>query len=300
MKCKICGNDKDHKIWDAREMYFGLGTPYQYLECGECKCVQLINVPEDMSSCYPTNYLTGYLPKVLDFSQLDRTNENEYINRCLTLSNYFFLEGIINTLDCNFLDVGCGNAETVRNLASMGLRKSTGIDAFLHPYHAFDSDSCHIYQSEIYSLEEKFDIILFSHSLEHMDDHQRVLSKTRELLANHGVCIIRMPIASYAWNMYRADWFQLDAPRHLILHSFSSLELLLEQTGFRIKYFYTAGSIYQFTRSELYKKGIPHVKQTPDIFTEYFTPEQLDHFQKLTDELNNESMGDSITIVLEK
>ena len=47
--CAICGNQPNNTIHIAREMMFGLRDAFRYLECAACGCVQLLDVPSDMS-----------------------------------------------------------------------------------------------------------------------------------------------------------------------------------------------------------------------------------------------------------
>lgn len=54
--CNICGNDKGNRQHEAREMAFGLRDKFTYLECGSCGCLQLLNIPADMSRYYPGDY----------------------------------------------------------------------------------------------------------------------------------------------------------------------------------------------------------------------------------------------------
>lgn len=300
MKCNICGNEENHTIYNAREMFYGTKEPFQYFECGACKCLQIVEVPEDMTLYYPSNYYTAAIPDILDFSPYDSSDEKDYIAKCLNLFQANYLLGIINSLDCSFLDIGCGAAGVVRNLSAMGLKRSVGIDAYLCPQHEYESENCNVYSSEIFDIHEKFDVILLNHSLEHMQQHQRVLRKVHELLTDQGVCIIRMPVASYAWNMYHTDWYQLDAPRHLIIHSFLSMETLFEQTNFTVKIFYTDSNIYQFISSELYRQDICLEEQRSINMVNYFTEEQINHFAEMTKMLNEENLGDQIIIILEK
>src|SRR2546428_4329197 len=55
-ECKICGNQADNRRHVAREMMFGLRDQFAYLECAKCGCLQLLDVPSDMSKYYPADY----------------------------------------------------------------------------------------------------------------------------------------------------------------------------------------------------------------------------------------------------
>ena len=54
--CKICGNSVGNTLYTVREMMFGTREEFEYLECAQCGCVQLWNVPADLSPYYPPDY----------------------------------------------------------------------------------------------------------------------------------------------------------------------------------------------------------------------------------------------------
>lgn len=56
LSCAVCGNPHNNRIHMAREMMFGFRDEFRYLECGACRCVQLVDVPADISRYYPENY----------------------------------------------------------------------------------------------------------------------------------------------------------------------------------------------------------------------------------------------------
>jgi hypothetical protein len=52
----ICGNDLGNRIYSAKEMMLGLRDTFEYLECPNCGCIQLLNRPSDWSRYYPSGY----------------------------------------------------------------------------------------------------------------------------------------------------------------------------------------------------------------------------------------------------
>src|SRR5690606_13273065 len=83
-----------------------------------------------------------------------------------------------------------------------------------------------------------------------------ILQTANKLLKKDGYCIIRIPTASsFAWEHYGIDWFQLDAPRHIFLHSVDSIKILSEKTGFKLNEVEYDSTHHQFTLSERYKQG---------------------------------------------
>lgn len=297
MKCYVCGNEENNKQHLAREMFFGSRTPFTYMECDKCSCIQLIDIPEDMSKYYPDFYYTAAMPQISSYEGWDK-NEEGYVKKCLSQMEAEFLT--IDSLDIDFLEVGCGNARIVRSLANMGIRKAVGIDAFLHEQHQYRSANCQVYRGLIDEIKETYDIILFQHSFEHLINQREVLHKVYQILNPNGSCFIIMPVASYAWHQYGTDWFQLDAPRHIYIHSFLSLKLLLEECHFIVEDFYTKSDITQFIRSDFYRQNLSIREQNALNWDEIFTPEQVKEFIDNTKSLDEMSLGDTIVVKIKK
>src|SRR5690606_30281969 len=115
-----------------------------------------------------------------------------------------------------------------------------------------------VLKKSVFEIEGVFDFIMLHHSFEHMENPREVLGRLHELLADDGTLLIRVPVAgSYAWRTYGVNWVQLDAPRHLFLHTPQSMRLLAAQAGFAVEEV-TYGSIdSQFWGSEQNLRGIP-------------------------------------------
>ena len=102
-----------------------------------------------------------------------------------------------------------------------------------------------------------FDVITFNHSFEHMNDFKEVLMHTKSILADDGVCIIRVPvIPCYSWIHYGREWVQIDAPRHVNIFSIQGIAELCSQLGFSIKYVYDDSNYFQFVGSERNKQKL--------------------------------------------
>ena len=54
--CKICFSNKNNKTYVAREMMFGLREEFIYFECSNCGCLQIKDIPKDISKYYPKDY----------------------------------------------------------------------------------------------------------------------------------------------------------------------------------------------------------------------------------------------------
>ena len=53
--CRICGGDIA-ETYSVKEMMLGLREPFDYNLCGDCGCLQISEIPADMSIYYPGDY----------------------------------------------------------------------------------------------------------------------------------------------------------------------------------------------------------------------------------------------------
>ena len=84
------------------------------------------------------------------------------------------------------------------------------------------------------AMTEKFDVIALWHSLEHLPDPWLVLQRATESLAPGGMLLIAIPnIQGYDFSVLKADWFHLDAPRHLYFFPIPWLEKFCSSHGLR-------------------------------------------------------------------
>ena len=178
-----------------------------------------------------------------------------------------------------------------------GFRRLTGLDPFIKEDIHYNCGIT-IHRKTLDMLTGQFDLIMMHHAFEHMDEPLDIIRTIRRLLNPGGVALIRIPVAdSYAWHKYGVDWVQLDAPRHIFLHTEKSIQILCDQAGLRLSgVTYDSWSL-QFYGSELYKKSIPLRANKEN---EVFTPEQMDAFHTEALKLNEKKEGDQACFYLTK
>jgi len=91
------------------------------------------------------------------------------------------------------LDVGCGAGSLLYCLKVLGFKNLVGVDPFISR-EVIDGD-IKILKRTIHELpnNQKFDLIIFNHSFEHIPDQLETLKKVRELLSENGVCSLGCP-----------------------------------------------------------------------------------------------------------
>lgn len=307
--CRICGNTEGNSSYEIREMMLGLREPFTYFLCANCGCFQIAEIPKDLISYYPPDYYSfcsqcpfGVLSlkrrlghardryAVFRKGLFGRILHTLFPNELLSLFSRVPL-----TLESRILDIGCGQGTLLRHLESLGFRRLTGAD----PYIACSvrlSNAVEIVKSEIETLIGEWDLVMMHHSFEHMSDPFKVLFQLKKILSKQGVCLIRIPmIDSWAWRNYGVDFAQIDAPRHLFLHSRKSMGMLAAQTGFRIDEMVEESSLFQFWASEQYRRGISlnaadSYGRNPE--GSIFTKAEIASFRKRAKELRKRGVGD--------
>jgi SAM-dependent methyltransferase len=200
--------------------------------------------------------------------------------------------------DHKILDVGCGSGVLLKALNQIGFNKLRGVDPYLEKDEKLN-DGLELQKRSVHDVKDKMDLVMFHHSFEHLDDPLETLQSVERILEDEGYCIIRVPTASsYAWEHYRENWVQLDAPRHFFLHSKESMELLAQKAGLKIEQIIFDSSEFQFVGSERYIKDIPLKDPTPN--NSLFSEEEINAFKQKAVELNEKGAGDACAFILRK
>ncbi len=152
--------------------------------------------------------------------------------------------------DGKILDVGCGVGDTLMLLkefgwetfgmdideAAVGVAKKRGVD---HVRVGF-------YQDISSYPDNYFDAVRLYHVIEHLDDPMRCLRLIKKKLKKGGQLIIGTPnVESFLAHIFGTYWYNLDAPRHLVLFSPLTLQQAVVRSGFSVSHveFCSAGGL---------------------------------------------------------
>jgi SAM-dependent methyltransferase len=308
MICRICHGSNIKAVWQAREMMHGLRDRFEYFECAVCGCVQIADWPADLARYYPRDYYSlqaasGGKRIAKELELLAAALGLESLAARLGLAKRRLAQDFIPKdlpRRTRVLDVGAGAGGHLTQLYRSGFHRVHGIDPNLDR----DNERHFPFRLERASTEtlvargERYGFVYLSHSLEHMPDQQHALRQVRALLEPNGTCCIRIPwVSSQAFETYRTDWIQFDAPRHYYLHSRQSFELLARQTGFRIAKLWCDSSAFQFWGSEQYRRDIPLYSERSWLVApqrSMFSPAQIEDFEEQARALNRTERGDQI------
>jgi 2-polyprenyl-3-methyl-5-hydroxy-6-metoxy-1,4-benzoquinol methylase len=317
LACRICGNTTCNTRYHVQEMLHGTREPFSYFQCSACGCLQIETVPEDLARHYPANYqaykdyhrrASNRLRHFIDSRRVryELTNQGAF-GRALSalapkLDYVHWCRQMGLTQASRVLDVGCGNGKLLTRMMVGGFSHLYGIDPFIDQDIVFGPEAV-IRKTDLpgylATKPERFDLVMLHHSFEHMDDLREVLNWCSQLVADNGWLLIRLPLAdSQAWEQYRENWFALDPPRHLYLHTSTSMSILAKQCGFKIEREERDSTASQFIQSEWYVRDIP--ANAPKDIKEIFSSEQIRAFEVLSRQLNEAGKGDQGAFYLKK
>lgn len=338
LNCKICLNEIKNVIHEVREMMYGTGKNYHYLECSSCGCLQILDPPTDLSEFYPDDYysfqeyiihkddrtknliknLRAKFFKLRGKIYLNSGSKLKFITGkffdfflpnsqpLLSLKLPFFfemLEEIKSDFSKKILDVGCGAGYGLFFMNEYGFTNLTGIDPFTKQDIIYNKN-VRILKKEFYDVHEIYEIIIFQHSFEHMPEPLKVFRHLNAVTDINSDVIISIPLAdSYAWKNYKTNWVQIDAPRHFFIHTKKSIELLAKASGFYVNKIKYDSSEFQYWGSEQCTMGIPikHDKSFANNTNDsIFTKSQIKEFKKRANELNISGLGDQAIFYLKK
>lgn len=318
LRCEICENGEGNRTQVAREMMFGMGGAFRYLECAGCGCLQLLDVPRDLSRFYPANYYSFGDRAVGRDGALRRFLKRRRVSYCLRgrdplgrlLSARYGTPGFIKWLkvakvglDSEIIDVGCGTGRLLLEMAGEGFSNLRGIDPYIERDIIYPN-GVRVLRKGLGEVDGEFDFAMLHHSFEHMAGPLSALKRLNALLRPGRFALIRVPVArSHAWKKYGVNWVQLDAPRHLFLHTENSMRILAGKAGFELRETVYDSTAFQFWGSEQYVRGIP--LRDPRSHGEnpggsMFPKERIDEFERMAGDLNAKGEGDSASFYLRK
>jgi len=299
-------------------MMFGFRDVFQYLECGACGCVQLLNPPQDLGRYYPSGYsafrsveapdtvLQHIWENIRDYAR-ERRNQGYFegagwLDRLLARRyEYPQLESFARmraSRQVRVLDVGCGSGRLLLDLKKLGYENLLGVDPFI-PKAIDYGNGVRVMKEGLENLAgTKWDVIMFHHAFEHMPDPAKVLRFTANLLAPNGHCLIRIPVVARAWEQYGANWVQLDAPRHLFLQTERSFQLLAHREGLRVYKVTYDSNESQFWASELYSRDIPLREVSAREVKSLFGATRMKEYRRRALEMNGQGVGDQAAFYL--
>lgn len=252
--CPICGNASNSERILLREMLFGMREKFPYLRCQSCGVLRIEAIPADLRRYYPPEYFAGSssvsepapagLARRADRSRMEATLFGSARWSARILARWapkappelrreapLIQRARLRSFDDPILDVGSGQIpSSLLHLRRLGFRNLTGIDPFLATGSIYPGIT--LAQSSIHEVAGAYRLITMHHSFEHVPDPRETLMAAERLLLPGGAILIRTPVmGTWFWETYGPDWWELDAPRHLYVHTVASIGLLAAGAG---------------------------------------------------------------------
>ncbi len=314
--CRICGTTNHAIVYTAREMMYGFRDEFHYFQCSHCDCLQITEIPDNISKYYPGQYYSfspysgkkfkGIRGKVKTYtyyaSLMRATLLQKLVSALVPIDNFKALKGIPLSQATRVLEVGCGNGDKyLYPMAEMKFKNLLGCDPFISESMHY-SNGLHINKTDIFKIEGIWDIIIYHYSFEHVSNPLENLQQVKRLLANHGTCIISVPtVSSYAWKHFKTNWYQLDAPRHFFIYSQKSMEFLAKKAGLKVSRTTYDSDYKQFVISEKYAKDIPMIAPDEKGVLAYLKRKLTKvKYTLAARKLNREGLGDIAYFYLEQ
>ncbi|MDN3204147.1 class I SAM-dependent methyltransferase [Algoriphagus sediminis] len=281
-------------------MMFGLNDSFLYSHCHNCGSIWIDNVPENLDKFYPPSYYS-----------FDKSGEENALKKNLKKwrfkmhkkgfsfkpPQYFdWIDRLELDVDDSIADIGCGDGILLKQLKYCGFENLLGFDPFIGNETILNG--LKIKKLPFEEISGFFDCIMFHHSFEHLEDPLRVFEKIAQILKPDGKALIRTPVSgSLVWEEEKENWFQLDAPRHLFIPSVKGMQILAQNSGLELFLVLFDSLDTQFSITELYKRGIPLVKQNPQ---KEFSKRELNSFVKRAEKVNRIRRGDQAAFYFRK
>lgn len=283
-----------------------LGTQdtFVYSECSDCGTLQLLNRPTSWNRYYPPADYYSLRPVLAARpGVVARLAADIVLRTKLPLGVYERLRlprtarwfrGLGIRRSSPILDVGSGTGSVLHGMASVGFSHLHGVDPFLEE-SMLCPNGVRLTKGDLSDIDGRFDVVMFHHSLEHMAEPRRILEAAVARVADAGWLLIRVPVAdSWAFQKYREDWVQLDAPRHQFIYTTRSLRMLAESLGLVVRDIYRDSHAVGLFGSEQYRRGIPLTVK--DVFSQ----DEMRAFQDHARRLNRQGLGDQAVFLMQR
>ena len=304
--CNVCGGDTTSIT--VKEQMIGLNEDFIYHQCKECGHTHLGKIPTDIGQYYKEENYYSFRQQKTSFARQLKKIKNVGTKKAvqLKMKNSFFLSASLNALltidgintTCKILDFGCGIGKFVYELRDAGFTEAVGYDLFLK--HDFQNKGSIYLTNDLKKFDKsQWDVITLNHVFEHLENPFDVLAELQNKLLPGGKIVLRLPVIdSLAYEKYKENWVQFDAPRHINLFTRKSIKLAIKKnTNFKIVNMYDDSSHFQFTGSDLYleKKTL---QPKDNNFYKRLTSIKTYYYYYLSKKLNRQNRGDQITVVL--
>ncbi len=201
----------------------------------KCKDCGLVKTEKEQATSYQNYH------RDKDYEKLEKHFENIFLKRVSIIEKFFPRPG-------RALEVGCSTGILLDLLKKKGwevygaepsgaakIAKKRGIEVRQQTFEKADIP------------RNSFDLIIFNHTLEHMEDPLLVLKKAYGLLKKNGRVFIDVPnFNSLSAVILGKNWPYILPDEHIFHFTHQTLSKLLEKSGFRVVFYQTHSGVFDF------------------------------------------------------
>lgn len=219
MNCKICNS--------RRTTLFKTIGSFELLKCKDCQVIFLNNIEEILSAqnLYDEKYFENYLYE-------DEINLESVISTAQYYLDYISDQfRIVNSI----LDVGAGFGLLVKAFRELGYN-ADGVEVSNYSVRvAKEKFEIELFNGDLqeFQTDQKYDLIAFYHSFEHLPAPLQTIRKVKSLLNTNGILWLSLPnVMSLDRFIQGENWNGWSLPYHFFHYSPRSIKNLLRSEGF--------------------------------------------------------------------
>jgi len=254
-ECPVCGNKKFKHLFK----YDG----FHYYKCKNCTFV-FVNPRTNDKGCYIW-YNSNYYDAALETEWFINRQKDPYYSVSLNKKHFGIAFNILRKQEINknisILDLGCGGGAFLAYLKDkLDFNNIMGVDLnakavdFATKYRKLNVQNIDVNHL---SKESKFELIISTENIEHVNDVNAYMNTVTNLTKNDGYLLLTTPHNDkWATKLRGIHGDHYCAPNHLNFFNKKSLPLLLKKYGFKIIELYldeinTQFDLYSFLNSFL-------------------------------------------------
>lgn len=245
-KCPCCSNTDDAKFKLSQfSRYSSMSYPAKFDElniitCSNC-CFSFTDYPvdENVLGYYYKDHYTGRSVKSSSWNSRYVRSKYQYSSRSIAqlslISQFFSWNGK------KVLEIGASNANLLIDIRNRGhLFEAYIVEPQIINSDYYDANNINVVDMDVFAeldeavLEQKYDLVIMSHSLEHFnsDKISVVFNNVYKLLSDGGIFFVEVPNADLC--KYDSDLERM-AP-HLSFFSERSIHIFMENSSFKTLY----------------------------------------------------------------
>lgn len=244
-RCPLCAK-RPQFVYDSKDRMLGVEGKFRVFRCTSCGLLFLSPMPtiSELSRYYPPSAYYAYakndgkglFQRIREYL-LTRYYEPTVISRALTLVLHNVPAIPKRVQNGKVLDVGCGTGDTLIMLKRLGW-DVYGMDmdkraVMIAKKRGVTHVRVGTYEDISRYPDNFFDAIRLYHVIEHLNDPKKCLRLLYKKLKKGGEVIVGTPnAASIVARVFRAYWYNLDSPRHVMVFRPSNLSRCIQEAGF--------------------------------------------------------------------